>query len=162
MTTSERLSVLNGGASPEEREERLSAGADELADGRGGSSLLRNERLLLIVASGLMSFGVCVILLGWFGAAHSTLVEEQLPYLISGGVLGLAFALIGAVTFFAHWLTVMIREARVHEAARRQDHQELMEALRTLTLVPNPEDNANGRARGARPERPLRRAPRSS
>ena len=42
----------------------------------------------------------------------------------------MALATIGALTLFSHWLTVSIQEARHHEAARRQDHDELMEALR--------------------------------
>ena len=39
-------------------------------------------------------------------------VEAQVPYLISGGLLGVALATIGAITFFAHWLTVLITEVR--------------------------------------------------
>jgi hypothetical protein len=110
-----------------------------------------------------MAAGILVIVLGWNGAANSVLVEEQVPYLISGGLLGLALALIGALTLFTHWLTVGIRDARAHEAARRRDHQELVDAIRSLNdaLVPQ-EDPRNGRTRGAAPGRPLRGARRSS
>jgi hypothetical protein len=140
--TPERFTVLSGGRTGEERDERLQHGADELATKRARRGLLGNERILLILAGGLMSFGVCVILLGWYGAAHSTLTEEQLPYLISGGILGAALALIGAVCLLAHWLTVLIREARAREVVRRQDHAELMAALTRR------EANRGGRARG--------------
>ena len=62
-----------------------------------------------------MTTGLSIILLGWFGAARSTIVEEQIPYLISGGLLGVALATIGALTLFAHWLTVLVRENRRQE-----------------------------------------------
>lgn len=157
-----RFTVLDGGPSAEERDARLTAGADDLADGRARRSLLGNERIVLTAAGALMTFGVCVIVLGWLGAARSTLVEEQVPYLISGGLLGVALALIGAVAFFAHWLTVLIREGRVHDAARRQEHRELLEALRALAPAEHEEDRPNGSARSARAQRPVRRAPRRS
>jgi hypothetical protein len=110
-----------------------------------------------------MILGLGLILLGWIGAAHSTLIEEQLPYLISGGLLGLALAVIGGLTLFSHWLTVMIREAREREAARQQDHQELMTTLRALTeALTQEEAAANGRSRGGRGQRSVRGAARRS
>ena len=81
-----------------------------------------------------------------------------MPYLISGGLLGLALATIGALLLFSHWLTVSIREEREREAARRQDHAELLQALRTLTSPQ--QENTHGRPRGERAERPLRGTPR--
>ncbi len=124
----ERLTVLTGGPSIEEREQRLTEGAEGLAGGQR-RSILRNPNFLLIVAGTVMTAGLALIVLGWVGAAHSTVIEEQTPYLISGGLLGVALAIIGAVCFFSHWVTVLIREARQHEAARHHDHEELMAAL---------------------------------
>ena len=111
-----------------------------------------------------MTTGLSIILLGWFGAARSTIVEEQVPYLISGGLLGVALATIGALTLFAHWLTVLIRENRRQELVRKQEHIELMEALALLTSALDRKEESNGQAtgnaRGAKPERAVRRAPR--
>jgi hypothetical protein len=121
------------GPSPEERTARLTEGADRLVGGR--RSIMAHPQLLLIVAGSLMTSGLVIVLLGWVGAAHSVLVEEQVPYLISGGFLGGALATIGAVMVFAHWLTVLIRENRQHEAIRRQDHVELMGALAQLSAA---------------------------
>jgi hypothetical protein len=163
MTTEERFTVLTGGPSSDERDERLATGAGDLSEQRARSGLLGNERFLLALAAGLMTFGVSVILLGWYGAAHSTLQEEQTPYLISGGLLGLALSIIGAMCLLAHWVTVLIRETRAREVVRRQDHVELLEALRANQLpVDVQEEVANGSARGSRAQRPLRRAPRST
>ena len=82
----------------------------------GRPSILAHPRFLLGVSAALMAGGVLAILLGWDGAANATVVEAQVPYLVSGGLLGLALATIGGLTFFAHWLTVSIREARAREA----------------------------------------------
>jgi len=161
MTTEDRFEVLAGGASIEEREERLTEGADDLSERR--PSMFAHQRFVLTVAAALMVLGLSLILLGWIGAAHSTLIEEQVPYLISGGLLGLALAVIGGLTLFSHWLTVLIREARQREAARQQDHQELMTTLRSLTeALTQEEPTANGRSRSGRGQRSVRGAARRS
>jgi hypothetical protein len=161
MTTSERFTVLTGGPTVDERRARLTAGADEVAQEERRPSVLTHPRLLLGVSAALMVAGVLAILLGWDGAANATVVEEQVPYLVSGGLLGVALATIGALTFFANWLTVAIREARAHEAARHRDHLELMAAVSSLAgALSHQEDTTDGRARSPRSERPVRRAPR--
>jgi hypothetical protein len=137
-------------------EDRLAEGAERLAGAR--PSIFAHPRLLVTAAATLMSAGVLAVGLGWYGASRSTLVEEQVPYLISGGLLGVALATIGALLFFTHWLTVAVKEARRHEAARRDDHLELLAAVRALA----PEGGVDGNARGARSGRQVRRSPRSS
>lgn len=150
MTTPERFTVLDGGPPSEVREARLADGADELVQEGGRRSIVGGDHFLLAVAGALMTLGVTVILIGWAGAANATVVEEQVPYLISGGLLGVAMATIGALTLFSHWLTVSIREARRHEDARRQDHAELIDALRSIGDSLAEEGRRNGRARSTR------------
>jgi hypothetical protein len=140
-----------------DRDARLAAGADRLRHPR--RALLAHPRLLVTAAAALMTTGVGAVIVGWIGAAHTTLVPEQIPYLISGGLLGVALSTIGALLFFTHWLTVGIKEARQHEAARRHDHEELIEALHALGAAKGREEEADGRARGSRAGRPLRSAP---
>lgn len=160
MSTNDRFEVLSGGPDADEREARLVEGADHLVGERGRGSILGHPRFLITIAAALMALGLSIILIGWSGAADSTLVEEQLPYLISGGLFGLALTTIGALALFSHWLTVGIREARAREAARTADHAELMAALGRLTdALAQQEGPRNGSARGPRAERPLRRAP---
>lgn len=124
----DRFEVLAGGVPVDEREQRLEEGGTSLAR-RSAQGILANRNLLLIVSSVLMTVGLSAILLGWAGASRSTHIEEQLPYLISGGLFGLGLAIIGAVTLFAQWLTILIKEERTREVARRRDHLELMAAL---------------------------------
>jgi hypothetical protein len=146
--------VLIAGASIDDREKRLAEGADELAGER--TSVLGGPNVLLIAAGALVTAGLTAILLAWVGTSRSTIIEEQVPYLISGGLLGVALAVVGAITYFAHWLTVFGREAREHEGARAQDHEELMEVLRELRDASREE--GNGTARSGRRQRPVRRA----
>lgn len=163
-------SILGSGAPIAEREGRLLEGADGLAAAR--PSILSHPQLLIAAAAALMTAGVSAVLLGWVGASHTTRIEEQVPYLISGGLLGVALATIGALLFFSHWLTVSIKEARGHEASRRADHEELLEARRAdhQELIEALEalgttqaiGGIDGDARGDQPQRPLRRAPRRS
>ena len=151
-------SILSAGAPIEAREERLVEGADDLVSAR--PSILSHPRLLIGAAAALMTAGISSVILGWIGASHSTFVEEQVPYLISGGLLGVALSTVGALLFFTHWLTVSIKEARNHEAARRLDHEELIEALKALGGALDRQGAHDGDARSEQPQRPVRRAPR--
>ena len=130
--------VLAGGAPPEVRDQRLEGGAASLAAG-GRKSLLLDSRALIAVAGALMTSGVAAIVLGWLGASRSILVSEQVPYLISGGLLGLALATIGALAYFTHWLTVLVRDNRAQHAElvrllrdeRDREHRELVQKRKT-------------------------------
>lgn len=151
MSLPDAFDVIGEGSSIEEREDALAAGAEALSAGRlrtGG--LFGRDRLLVTVAASLMTLGVCLVLVGWYGAAHSTLVEEQMPYLISGGVLGGTLALIGALCLLAHWITVLIGDERTR-------HAELIETLRTLAAPTGEEGQTNGTARSEGPQRSVRR-----
>ena len=151
--------VLANGRPIVEREAALAEGAEELTGTR--RSRLEDPRVLPMIAAATMTSGITAILLGWFGAARSTLLEEQIPYLISGGLLGVALATVGALLFFSHWLALSIKESRQRELARRQDHIELVAALEALGHR-NGEEVTDGRARSSRGQRPLRGAPRGS
>jgi hypothetical protein len=161
MTEPRLLAVLHDGLPMEEREERLTTMADTSSSRR--RSFVTSDRFLLTLAAALMTLGVAAIIIGWLGASDSILIEEQVPYLISGGQLGGALAVIGGQCLFAHWLTVSIREARAHNAARRAEHEQLIQQVATLTAALLERDqSANGTAPERPRERPLRRAPRSS
>lgn len=94
------------------RQERLAEQVSELRGRRGLSS----DRWMLIVGGLLLPLGVVLVLLGWWGASHTVFVFEQVPYLLSGGVLGLALVIAGGFVYFAYWLTLMVRESRLGRA----------------------------------------------
>ena len=75
------------------------------------------ERWLLIIGGTLLPLGLLVILLGWMGASNTPRLFEQVPYMISGGLLGLGLVFAGGFTYFAYWVTRLIKEQRDQNAA---------------------------------------------
>jgi hypothetical protein len=104
---------------------------------------------MAIASAVLLPLGLAMILLGWYGAAHTPYLFEQVPYLISGGILGLGLAIVGGLVYFGSWLA---RGAA--EQQRRTD--ELAELLREIrddlrsgaptAAAPRRTRSANGRA----------------
>jgi len=110
---------------PMVRQERLAGRVSKLRT-RAGS---RNyDRWLLVIGGALMPLGFVLILIGWAGAAHTPLLFEQIPYMISGGLLGLALVFSGGLVYFAYWLTLLVRESRT----AREDLQASLSRLETL------------------------------
>lgn len=68
----------------------------------------RLHQILTVVGGFLMPLGLAFIGIGWYGAAHTGYVFEQIPYLVSGGLFGLGLTFCGALVFFSSWLARMI------------------------------------------------------
>jgi len=60
-----------------------------------GTTLRRESRLVAAIV--LLAAGIVFVLLGWYGAAHTNILTEQIPYLISGGLLGLGLIVVAGV-----------------------------------------------------------------
>ncbi len=67
------------------------------------------ERTWLLAGIGLGALGVVAILIAWFGASGTAIVAEQIPYLISGGLLGLGLIIAGAALFVRYSLSRYLR-----------------------------------------------------
>ena len=67
------------------------------------------EALLLKLGVGLPVVGVVLILLGWWNASGSKYVADQVPMLISGGILGLGLAVVGLGLFLRFSLGRIMR-----------------------------------------------------
>src|SRR3546814_13810250 len=80
--------------------------------------------------------GVVIVLLGWWGASRTPHVFEQVPYLISGGLLGIALVFLGAFFYFAHWLTELVREHRTQSAAIVDALTRLQDQVAELSPAP--------------------------
>jgi hypothetical protein len=98
-----------------ERDRRFDRGLRTLRV--GGSEVVLSERILMVVGGVIAPLGLLIILIGWWGAARTGLLFEQVPYLISGGLFGLALVFLGAFFYFAHWLTELVKEHRSQSAA---------------------------------------------
>ena len=94
------------------RQERLAEQVGELR----ASRLWDNDRWMLLVGGLLLPLGLLLVILGWWGASHTVFLFEQVPYLLSGGVLGLALVIAGGFVYFAYWLTLLVRESRAGRA----------------------------------------------
>ncbi|HWW52657.1 MAG TPA: hypothetical protein VNY84_02735 [Acidimicrobiales bacterium] len=91
------------------RQQRLATGVAAMRVRSQGIPL---DRVLLIAGSVLIPLGALFILLGWYGASHTPQLFEQIPYLISGGLLGVALVGAGGFFYFGYWLTRQVYEAR--------------------------------------------------
>jgi hypothetical protein len=68
---------------------RQAALTDAIARIRVRARAIKIEQILLVLGGVAMPAGLLVIIVGWYGAAHTFHTYAQLDYLISGGLLGL-------------------------------------------------------------------------
>ena len=99
------IGASNGSAV--DRRVRFRESIRAVANRSSSSDLLR---WLLVPASILLLLGFVFIGLGWFGASRTARQIEQIPYLISGGLLGLALVIVGALLLASAFWVVMVRK----------------------------------------------------
>ncbi|HMC53307.1 MAG TPA: hypothetical protein VKI64_11150, partial [Acidimicrobiales bacterium] len=75
---------------------------------RRRAQLVVTHRWLAVAGGVMIPLGAVLIIAGWYGAAHTTLPWEQTPYVISGGLLGLALVVAGSAFYFGYWLTRLV------------------------------------------------------
>jgi len=108
---------------------RLSALVDKARPGRAG----RNVRKTMQMAGmAVIVLGFVFILLGWYGAAHSPYLYQEVPYLISGGLLGVAMVIGGGVLVRSAWTLRQIEEDRRNALAIVRSVDRLERILRSL------------------------------
>lgn len=97
------------------------------------------ERWLFGLGGALVVAGFVVVIIGWVGASHTVLVAGQIPYLISGGLIGIGLIFVGAFLYFGHWVAVLVRESRERGAEDRDDlalvRRNLEDVSRSLALI---------------------------
>jgi hypothetical protein len=114
--------TLATGGSAVSRQHRLASRVASLRTRAGTGSL---DRWLLWIGGILLPLGVMLVFLGWWGTSKTVFVFEQLPYVVSGGLLGLALVFAGGFVYFAYWQTVIVRELRT-------ERREVVSALRRI------------------------------
>lgn len=82
----------------------------------------------VVAGSILVPLGVVLILMAWYGAAHTSYVQQQVPYLVSGSFVGLGCMVLGGLLYWAHWLYRIYDQADLH-------HEEDLEVLRAVMAV---------------------------
>jgi hypothetical protein len=112
---------------------------------KSGAAPLRNDgyrvlQVVLFVAGAvLLPLGLVVIILGWYGAAHTPYSYDQISYLVSGGLLGLGLTFCGGFLYFGAWLARIASDQR--DTAKR-----LSDTLLVLADVVSHSSAQNGAA----------------
>ena len=123
-----------GGDKPPERPRRSrrwfggsGTGAVRADDEGPGSFDLRNTWQ---VAAGaiLIPMGVIIILIAWYGSAHARVVQQQIPYMVSGSFVGLGCMIVGGLLYWGHWLYRMYDQSDLH-------HEEQMRVLEQISTA---------------------------
>jgi hypothetical protein len=112
------------------------------------------EQVLATVSAVLLPLGLAVMLLGWYGASHTPYLFEQVPYLISGGILGLGFSVVGGLVYFGSWVARSAAEQRSKSEEMAGVLREIRDELRrnAVATAPPPVRRAAPVARnGAKP-----------
>lgn len=112
------------------RRARFREAVERLAERARSTELLR---MVLLPGAFAVLAGFGFMFLGWYGAARTPRQIEQLPYLISGGLIGLGLILVGALLLAsAFWMSMLQRfQERSDERMER-----LVEGLRDELRAP--------------------------
>ena len=125
---------------------RLDKLGDAVSKIRGGRRI-DIDRAQLIGGGALAVLGLVAIIVGWMGAANTGFEFEQIPYLISGGMLGLALCFLGGFVYFAYWITRLVRESRTQSERAAEILDQIVHSLNGS----GPQVAASSRARSPRP-----------
>ncbi|MGP0030781.1 MAG: hypothetical protein ACLPVF_09780, partial [Acidimicrobiales bacterium] len=108
---------------------RLAAVVDRTRRGRTDRNLRKIMQQLGMLTIG---FGFVCLVLGWYGAAHSPYFYQEIPYLISGGLLGVALVIGGGVLVHGAWSLRQVEEERRNALAIVRSVDRLERILRAL------------------------------
>ncbi len=107
--------------SPEGRQApRVQAFRHDVAALEVPTATTRRESWLLWAGVAAVVVGIVVVFAGYWGASGTASVAEQMPYLLSGGGLGLALVIVGSVLvgrysmarLLRYWLALLVAEHR--------------------------------------------------
>jgi hypothetical protein len=93
------------------------------------------ERVLFLLGAILVPLGLLSIGVAWKGTANTGAVFEQLPFVVSGGLGGLALVVIGGFLYFAWWQTRALREAREQAARNLEVAEATLAELQALHMA---------------------------
>jgi hypothetical protein len=108
----------DAGAAPSEpstaRRARFRESMRQLADRSTSDDLVR---WMLVPGSIAVILGFAVMVLGWVGAARTAREIEQIPYLISGGLIGLALVMVGGLLLVSTFWVAVLRKLQAEQSA---------------------------------------------
>jgi hypothetical protein len=106
MTEGERT-VVDPTTNGADRRARFRSAIADLSARSSSDDLVR---WMLVPGSILVFLGFVVMSLGWVGAARTPREIEQVPYLISGGLIGLALVVLGGLLLVSTFWVAVVRK----------------------------------------------------
>jgi hypothetical protein len=104
------------------------------------------SRLGAKLGIGVCLLGFLLIFFGWNGAASLDRVQSQFPYLLSGGIAGLAMVVIGAAL-------IIVETSRDERESLREEISNLRAAIEAIGTVSTKGAAGNGSRAKAAPSR---------
>ena len=111
------------------RLQRLAASVEKSRRNRSDRDV---RKLMSVVGMVALGAGFVVIIAGWYGAAHSPYLYQEIPYVISGGLLGLALVIAGGVLIRSAWSLRQVEEERRNAVAIVRAVDRLERTLRQI------------------------------
>lgn len=127
---------------------RFRTAINELADRSTSNDLVR---WMLVPGSIFVLLGFNIMLFGWFGASRTARQIEQIPYLISGGLVGLAFVVLGGLLLVSTFWVAVLR--KLQEESDQRSSTELEQLQARIAELEGDRPTANGEARRTRARR---------
>jgi hypothetical protein len=112
------------------RLQRLSGVVEGARRGRTDRNV---RKIMQILGMLVIGFGFVCIVLGWYGASHSPYLYQEVPYLISGGLLGVALVIGGGILVRCAWSLRQVEEERRNALAIVRSIDRLERILRTVS-----------------------------
>ena len=92
------------------------------------------DQLMTVLAAVLLPLGLVMVFLGWYGASHTPYLFEQVPYLVSGGLIGLGLVMTGGFVLFGSWIARTSREQGARDGELLLAVREMRDELAQLRL----------------------------
>src|SRR5437588_12641500 len=109
-----------------EREQRLVA---VLGRARRQAGRVSGEQWLFVAGGALVLAGIVLVIIGWVGTSQTVLVAGQIPYVVSGGLLGLGLIFLGGFLYFGYWLALLFRDGRARGERQEVELARVAEGL---------------------------------
>jgi cell division protein FtsX len=113
-------------------------------------------RWILLPGALAVVLGFVLMLFGWVGAARTFREIEQIPYLISGGLVGLGMVFLGALLLASAFWTALLKKFQEEADERNRAHLRALEDRLDRLFIAATAEGSPARPRSG-PRRPPKR-----
>jgi hypothetical protein len=94
---------------------------------RGGRWPL--HRIFFVAGSVAVPLGLASLIVGYVNVARTVFVFDQLAYVASWGLIGLALVIAGGFLYFGYWIALLLEQGREQRRLIVEQHGEMLERL---------------------------------